>query len=98
MIEVLRPECAVMRDPCIGCAERRPHQATSSHATDATNVSEPRALKDAHVFGHTRQRHVEERRQLPDRTFAARQVEQDGASGRIGERPEGAVERGRHLR
>ena len=73
--------------------QRRSEKSTSTHPPVASDIGESCALEHAQMLGDARKRHLELGRQLADGAFAAREIHQNRASGGIGERAEGGVER-----
>ena len=83
----------MLHDPRLRIPQRRSDESTSTHTPVASDIGEPRALEHTQVFGDARKRHVELGREFADGAFAAREIHEDRASGRISERAEGGVER-----
>jgi hypothetical protein len=92
LIELRFPEAAVRFNPVRRVSQRRGDDAAVARAAVLADIGESRALQHAHVFGNGGERHVEARRELPDRLVALGEPREDGAPGGIGERAERGVE------
>jgi hypothetical protein len=65
-VEVLLPECAVLRDPAGGGVERGGVEPAVVDAPLAPPLEQPGVLQDLQVPGDRGQRNVERRRELRD--------------------------------
>lgn len=93
LVELLLPEDPVFHDPRLRITQRRSDESTSAYAPVASDIGESRALQHAQVLGDAGERHVELRGEFADRPLAAREVHENGAPRRIGERAEGDAQR-----
>jgi hypothetical protein len=91
-VEALLPEHAVLRDPVGGRAERSGLEAAVVDASLAAPLEEPGFLEHPEVLRDRRQGDIKGLRELGDAGFPEREPREDGATRRIRERREGAIE------
>lgn len=95
--ELLVPEAAVEGNPLGGIAQRRRLQAAAADAAGLAGFDQPGVDQHAQVLGDRRQRHRMRLGERGHRLLAARQISEDGATGRIRQRRERVVERRRQI-
>jgi len=95
--ELLVPETAVEGHPLGGIAKRRRLQPAAADAPDFAGFDQAGADQHTQVLGDRRQRHRVRLGERGHGLLAAGQLGEDGAAGRVGQRREGAVERGRQI-
>ena len=93
--EPLLPEAAVALDPFGRRAQGSAHETELVDPTVLRARQQPDRLEGPQVLGNRRQRHVERRRELADRSASARQACDDRSPRRVGERRKHRVERAR---
>ena len=93
LLQLRLPEVSIPRDPLQRRAHRFGGDACATHAPLPLDGRQPRALEHTDVLRDRGERHVEPGGKLTDGAFPAPQARQDLATGRVGERGEGGVER-----
>ncbi len=84
----------MLGDPASGRDQRTRVHLAAMHAAGLAAAEQAGALQHLEVPGNGGERNVEGTGELAGRGFAARQPGEDGAPRRVGERGEGAIERG----
>ncbi len=94
-VELPFPEDPVARNPEGGVFHRPPHETAPENPAVPLAGQKPRPLENPEVLGDGGERHVERLGQLRHRGLTPRQAREDRATGGIGQRRKGRVERPR---